>query len=139
MGGGAPVIGPCSQTIPDTKDLIRMKADAHPQMAAAMEEFQRFNEVLEGQLRRKSIESFTATDEDRTVEVTINADSCLTDLHIEGGLLRLGAEAVEQRINEALLKAQAEAFANFNAQYEQVVDSLSEILGSLRNIVGSKQ
>lgn len=116
-----------------------MTIDAHPQMAAAMEEFQRFNEVLEGQLRRRSAETYTATDEAETVEVTINGDSCLTDLHIEGGLLRLGAEAVERRINEALQKAQAEASANFDAQYEQIVDSLSEIVSSLQSIVGSNQ
>ncbi|MBV8787396.1 MAG: YbaB/EbfC family nucleoid-associated protein [Mycobacterium sp.] len=114
-----------------------MTTDSHPQMAAALEEFQRFNEVLEGQMRRKSTDSFTATDEDQTVEVTINGDSCLIDMHIEAGLLRLGAETVEQRINEALLKAQAEAAANFEVQYEQLVDSLGEIVTSLQSIVGT--
>lgn len=112
-----------------------MKTEAHPQVTAVMEEFRRFNDVLEAQVNRKTTESFTATDEAETVEVTIDGESCLTGLHIEDGLLRLGADTVERRINEALRSAQAEALANINAQAEQTAKSLSEILSSLQNII----
>jgi DNA-binding protein YbaB len=99
-----------------------------------MGEFKKFNDVLEGTLKKMGTGSFTAKDETETVEVVINGDRCVSQLHIEDGLLRLGAETVEERINEALMKANAAASANLDATYEQTLGALSKIVDSLQKI-----
>ena len=111
-------------------------SETHPQVAEALAGLERFNKALEDQMSRTNNGSYTATDDAETVEVTISGRRCLTDLHIEDGLLRLGAEPVEERINEALLKAQAGASEAIQAQQAQLVASLSEIAGSLQKAVG---
>jgi len=58
-----------------------------------------------------------------------------TRLHIEDGLLRLGAETVEQRINEALRIAQSEVDLALEAQQEHLVHKLNEIAGSLTKLL----
>jgi hypothetical protein len=68
--------------------------------------------------------------------VTLNAHLVLIDLTLEPGLLRLGAEAVEQRINDALRKAEAAATAANDAEEERLVASLAEITGSLSSVLG---
>lgn len=60
----------------------------------------------------------------------------LTGLNIEAGLLRLGAEAVQERINEALRNAAAAATAANEAEEERLVASLADIAGSLKNSFG---
>jgi len=112
-----------------------MSIGPHPQMTEAMEHLQKFTSTLEDQLRLRTGESFTATDETETVEATVNADSVLTRLHIEDGLLRLGAETVEQRINEALRIAQSEVDLALEAQQEHLVHKLNEIAGSLTKLL----
>jgi DNA-binding protein YbaB len=106
----------------------------HPQATAVMGEFKKFNDVLEGTLKHMGAGFFTAKDETETVEVVINGSRCVTQLHIEDGLLRLGAETVEQRINEALLKANAEASVDLDATYGQSLEALSNIVDSLQKI-----
>lgn len=113
-----------------------MSIEPHPQMTEVLDGLQRFSSSLEEQMNRTSSESFTATDEAETVEVTINGDRCLTGLHIEEGLLRQGAETVQQRINEALHKAQADADGAFEIQQEQVMSSLSDIARVIRGVLG---
>ncbi|BBX64165.1 DNA-binding protein [Mycobacterium saskatchewanense] len=110
--------------------------ETHPEAAATLAEFERFTKALEDQINRTNSESFTATDETETVEVTINGHRCLSDLQIEDGLLRLGAATVEERINEALLRAQADATEAIQAQQAQLLASLTEITGSLQRSVG---
>jgi DNA-binding protein YbaB len=110
-------------------------SETHPQAAEALAGLERFNKALEDQMNRTNNGSYTATDVTETVEVTINGRRCLTDLHIEDGLLRLGAETVQERVNDALLRAQAEASGALQAQQEQLVASLSEIAGSLQKAV----
>lgn len=109
----------------------------HPQLTAVMEQFQKFTGVLEDQMRQKNTGAFTAVDDTETVEVSINGDGCLTHLHLEDGLLRLGAQTVEDRINDALQKAHASATENFEAQYEQTVDALSGIVSSMQDILSA--
>lgn len=111
--------------------------EVHPQVSETLAQLERFNKALEDQMKRTDTGSFTATDETETVEVTINGHRCLTDLHIEDGLLRLGAETVEERINEALLKAQDEASERIQSQQAQLFASLAEITGALQNSVVS--
>lgn len=111
-----------------------MQPQEHPQATAVMGEFKKFSDVLEGALMQKGTGSFTAKDDSETVEVVIDGDRCLTQLHLEDGLLRLGAETVEERINEALMKANAEASASLDAMYGQTFEALSKIVDSLQKI-----
>jgi DNA-binding protein YbaB len=113
-----------------------MSAETHPQVTEALAELQKFNKALEDQMNLEDTGFFTATDEAETVEVTINGHRCITGLEIEEGLLRLGAETVGQRINEALHNAQAAASEGLEAQRAQLVASLVDITGSLQRQVG---
>lgn len=110
--------------------------EVHPQVTETLAQFERFKNALEDQMTRTDSGSYTATDETETVEVTINGHQCLTELHIEDGLLRLGAETVQERINEALTKAQSEATEDIAAQRSQLFASLTEITSSLQDAVG---
>lgn len=113
-----------------------MSTDAgHVQASAAMDEFKKFNSILEDQIQRTVNGNFTATDETGTVNVIINGDQALTGLWIEDGLLRLGAQTVEQRINEALLKAQAEAMGKLEAEQELLVGAITEMASNLLDIL----
>ncbi|MCV7408884.1 DNA-binding protein [Mycobacterium florentinum] len=113
-----------------------MTAQMHPQVAEALRQAQQFQSVLDDHLHRTDTGTFTAADETETVTVTLNGQLVLTDLTIEPGLLRLGAETVEERINGALQKAAAAATATNEAEEERLVTSLAEITGSLSSILG---
>jgi DNA-binding protein YbaB len=67
---------------------------------------------------------FSATDEADTVQATVDGHGCLTGLHIEDGLLRLGTETVEQRVNEALENARAAATRAVGAEQEKLLETL---------------
>jgi DNA-binding protein YbaB len=103
-----------------------------------MDEFKKFSDVLEGALKNRGTGSFTAKDESETVEVEINGDMCVTAVHLEDGLLRLGAETVEERINEALMKASAEAAASIEADQAETFEKLAKIVDSLQKITGEE-
>ena len=109
-----------------------MAAEMHPQVAEALQHTQRFQSAIEDQMHRTDTESFSGTDEAKSVEVTLNGRRWLTGLSIEEGLLRLGAETVEQRINEALQNADAVAAAAVEAEYERLLTSLADITGALK-------
>lgn len=115
-----------------------MQPHEHPQATAVMSEFKKFSDVLEGALKQRGTGSFTAKDDSETVEVVINGDMVLTQLHLEDGLLRLGAQAVESRINEALLKATAEAAASIEASQGETFEALAKIVDSLQQITGEE-
>ncbi|EKF25904.1 hypothetical protein C731_0088 [Mycolicibacterium hassiacum DSM 44199] len=67
-----------------------------------------------------------------TVQVTLNGHFHLTDAPIEDGLPRLGAQLVEQRLNEALLKAMAAASEATDSDRERLDAAVAEITGKLR-------
>ncbi|MGF2943967.1 YbaB/EbfC family nucleoid-associated protein [Mycobacterium sp. Lab-001] len=113
-----------------------MTTEIHPQVAEALRHAERFQSALEDQLHRSSSETYTATDESGTVEVTLNGQRRLAHIRIEDGLLRLGAEAVEQRINEALRNAVAAALAAGEAEHERLIASLASIAESLQETLG---
>jgi DNA-binding protein YbaB len=113
-----------------------MTAEMHPQVAEALQQAQRFQSTLEDQIHRTTTESFTGTDEAKTVSVTIDGQQSLTGLHIEEGLLRLGADTVEQRINEAIQNAVATATGAGEAEQEKMLESLAEISGALIKSLG---
>ncbi|WAC91687.1 YbaB/EbfC family nucleoid-associated protein [Mycobacterium sp. Aquia_213] len=113
-----------------------MQPQEHPQATAVMDEFKKFGDVLEGALKQRGTGSFTAKDETETVEVVINGDMCVTQVNIEDGLLRLGAETVQERINEALMRATAEAAASIEASQLETFEKLTQIVDSLQKITG---
>lgn len=101
--------------------------EMHPEVAAVLQQAQRLQSVMDEQLAKMNTESFTATDEAKTVEVTLNGHHWLTDLFIEDGLLRLGADAVEARINEALGNATAKATESIDADRARLNELVAEI------------
>ena len=112
-----------------------MEAETHPQVAEVLGEFKNFTDVLEGAMKQQAAGSFAAQDEAETVEVVIDGDRIITQLHIEDGLLRLGAETVEERINEALMKANAAASASLDSLCGETFESLAKIIGSLQKTI----
>ena len=104
-----------------------MTEDMHPQVAAVLRQAQLLQSVMDDQLAKMNQQTFTAMDETRTVEVTLNGHSWLTDVYLEDGVLRLGAEVVESRLNEALQKATAEAAESIEADRERIDSLVAEI------------
>ena len=113
-----------------------MSTETDPQMVEALQHAQQFISVLEDEMHRAKTETFTATDETGTVEVVVNGDRWLTGLRIEHGLLRLGAETVRERINEALHKAQAAALASVEDEQGQLEGALTAIVDALQQQLG---
>jgi DNA-binding protein YbaB len=104
-----------------------MTEDMHPEVAAVLRQAQRLQTLMDDQLTKMNNETFTAADESDTVEVTLNGHHWLTDVYIEAGLLRLGAEVVQERVNEALQKASAEAALSIAADREHIDEMITEI------------
>lgn len=111
-----------------------MTAEMHPQVAAVLQQVERLQSILDDQLYKMRSETFTATDESKTVEVTLNGHHWLTDVFIEDGLLRLGAETVEQRLNEALHNASTLAMASIEADTEGINAAVADITNELNTI-----
>lgn len=105
----------------------------HPEVAAVLRQAGRLQELMDQQLHKMASESFTATDESETVEVTLNGHQHLVDVFIADGLLRLGSDTVEQRLNEALLNATAEASESIAADQDRLNEAVAEITGTPRN------
>lgn len=104
-----------------------MTDDMHPQVAAVLRQAGRLQELMDNQLHKMASESFTATDESKSVEVTLNGHHHLVDVYITDGLLRLGAETVEQRLNEALHNATAVAAESIAVDRDRLNDAVAEI------------
>jgi DNA-binding protein YbaB len=105
--------------------------EMHPQVAAVLEQARRLQAVMDEQLHKMNTGTFTATDEARTVEVTLNGHQWLVDVFINEGLLRLGAETVQQRLNEALRNAAAQASASIDADRERIDALVADITAGL--------
>ena len=108
-----------------------MTDDMHPEVAAVLRQARRLQSLMDEQLDKMATESFTASDETETVEVTLNGHHWLKDVYIQDGLLRLGAEAVEQRVNEALQKASADATASIDIDRERIDAVVAEITAEI--------
>lgn len=104
----------------------------HPQFAETMQQLQQFQNKLEDMMQQINTGKFKGTDHDSTVEVTVNAQSWLTNLHIEDGLLRLGAATVQQRINDAILAARGAALAGLQEQQSQYFADLAGITHAMK-------
>lgn len=109
---------------------------SHPQAAAGLEHLKQIKAIMATQMSLHDTETFTARDKSETVVATLDGDRLLTRLYIEEGLGRLGAEAVEQRINEAIANAQAEAMAAIEGQQEQMIAALAQVTAKLTKSVG---
>jgi DNA-binding protein YbaB len=110
-----------------------MTDEMHPQVAAVLQLAQRLQSIMDEQLHKMDSETFTATDESETVEVTLNGHYHLTGAFIEDGLLRLGARTVEQRLNAALQNATAAATASIEADRDRIDAVVAEITADLRD------
>lgn len=99
----------------------------HPQVAAVFRQAQRLQSLMDDQLHRMATQTFTGTDESETVEVTLDGHHQLIGAVIADGLLRLGAETVQQRLNEALQNATAAATASIEADRERIDEAVARI------------
>jgi DNA-binding protein YbaB len=115
-----------------------VERESHPQATQVLDEFKKFNDILENAMKQQGSGSFAAQDEAETVEVVISGDRVITQLHIEDGLLRLGAETVEERVNEALMKANAAASAALDALTGDTFAALSKIVGSMQKTISEE-
>ncbi|MGV0791219.1 YbaB/EbfC family nucleoid-associated protein [Mycolicibacterium sp. XJ1819] len=106
-----------------------MTENMHPEVAAVLQQAQQLQSMMDEQLHKMDTETYTATDESETVEVTLNGHHHLTGAFIEDGLLRLGSEAVQQRLNEALQNATAAATAAVAEDRARIDAAVAEITG----------
>ncbi|MEM6107699.1 YbaB/EbfC family nucleoid-associated protein [Mycobacterium sp. 050272] len=116
-----------------------MTGQTDPQVTEALQHLQRFVSAFEDDAFRTSTGTFTATDETETVTVTVNGDRWLTGLQIEPGLLRMGAETVQQRLNEALHTAQAATIAAAEDEEQQLQDTVAAVVSALQQQLGDLQ
>ena len=99
---------------------------------------QRMHSVMVDNLYQMNTEYLTATDEANTVEATLNGRGWLAGLDIEHGLLRLGAETVSRRVNEALRNAQTAAALDIEARAERITAELEDATAKLEDAIGVK-
>ena len=109
-----------------------MTDELHPQVAAVLKQAQRLQSIVDDQLHKMNTETFTATDEAKTVEVTLNGHHYLTGVFISDGLLRFGARIVQERIHEALQNATAAATQSIEADRERIDAAVAEITEDLQ-------
>ncbi|WP_197376066.1 YbaB/EbfC family nucleoid-associated protein [Mycolicibacterium baixiangningiae] len=99
----------------------------HPQVAAVLAQAQQLQSIMDEQLHKMNSQTFTASDETETVQVTLDGHHHLTGVHIEDGLLRHGAHVVERRVNEALQNATEAATAAIEADRERIDAQVAEL------------
>jgi DNA-binding protein YbaB len=104
--------------------------EMHPQVAAVLAQAQQLQSIMDEQLHKMKHQTFTASDETETVEVTLDGHQQLTSVHIEDGLLRQGVHIVEHRLNEALQNATEAASAAIEADRERIDAQVAELTES---------
>jgi len=114
-----------------------MNTETHPVVAEVLRKAQQIQSMSDAQADQVKAESFTGSDETKTVRVTVDGHRWLTGLYIEDGLLRLGIETVARRVNEAIRNAQAAAAVAVDAEQEILIQSLGELADSLTEMVAS--
>ncbi|MGE2726316.1 YbaB/EbfC family nucleoid-associated protein [Mycolicibacterium pulveris] len=106
-----------------------MTDEMHPQVAAVLQQAQQLQSIMDEQLRRMNSQTFTASDESGTVEVTLDGHHQLKSAFIAEGLMRVGVEELQQRLNEALGNASAAASSAIDADRERIDAAVAEITG----------
>lgn len=104
-----------------------MTEEMHPQVAAVLRQAHELQSLMDDQLHKMNTETFTAADEAKSVEVTLNGHHHLVDVYIQDGLLRLGAQAVQQRLNEAIQTATVAATSSIEADRERLDAIVAEL------------
>lgn len=99
----------------------------HPDVAAVLRQAQQLQSLMDDQLDRMNSQTFTGTDESETVQVTLDGHHQLTGVVIEDGLLSLGVEEVQKRLNEALDSATAAATASLEADRDRIDAAVADI------------
>ena len=110
-----------------------MNDDMHPDVAAVLQQAERLQSLMDEQLHKMKNETFTATDDAETVEVTLNGHHHLTGTFIADGLLRLGAPTVQDRLNEALEKATDAATTSIALDRDRIDAVVAGITAGLQN------
>ncbi|MGV0714395.1 YbaB/EbfC family nucleoid-associated protein [Mycolicibacterium sp. XJ662] len=104
-----------------------MTDEMHPQVAAVLQQAQQLQSIMDEQLHKMNSQTFTATDESGTVEVTLDGHHQLKSASIAEGTMRLGVEELQQRLNEALRNASAAASTTIEADRERIDAAVAEI------------
>ncbi|MGV0607110.1 YbaB/EbfC family nucleoid-associated protein [Mycolicibacterium sp. XJ1904] len=104
-----------------------MSDEMHPDVAAVLRQAQQLQSLMDDQLDRMNSQTFTGTDESETVQVTLDGHHQLTGVVIEDGLLSLGVEEVQKRLNEALDSATAAATASLEADRDRIDAAVADI------------
>ncbi|WP_422749933.1 YbaB/EbfC family nucleoid-associated protein [Mycobacterium sp. WMMD1722] len=99
----------------------------HPAVAAVLRQARELQSIMDAQLQKMNSDTFVGSDESGTVEVTLDGHHQLTDVYIEEGLLRHGAQTVAARLNEALQNATAAATAAIEADRERIDAMVAEL------------
>ncbi|KUI44545.1 DNA-binding protein [Mycobacterium sp. IS-1590] len=99
----------------------------HPDVAAVLRQAQQLQSLMDDQLQRMNSKTFTGTDESETVRVELDGHHNLTAVVIEDGLLSLGVEEVQKRLNEALEGATAAATASLQADRDRIDAAVADI------------
>ncbi|MGV0788072.1 YbaB/EbfC family nucleoid-associated protein [Mycolicibacterium sp. XJ2] len=104
-----------------------MSDEMHRDVAAVLRQAQQLQSLMDDQLDRMNSQTFTGTDESETVQVTLDGHHQLTGVVIEDGLLSLGVEEVQKRLNEALDSATAAATASLEADRDRIDAAVADI------------
>ncbi|MEE6140084.1 YbaB/EbfC family nucleoid-associated protein [Mycobacterium sp. 050128] len=116
-----------------------MSTEIHSLLDEVLHQTRHIGSALDEHLHQLNNRTFNGADEAKTVVVTLDGRQRLAGLRIEDGLLRLGAETVARRINEAIVNAQADATAASEADGQQFVELLNHAAGSLKDILGATE
>ncbi len=109
-----------------------MELDPGPAQTLAL--LAKFQSAMEGQVNQMAGGEYKASDNEQTVDVTINGYQWLTGIKIQPGLLKeIGAEGVSARVNEALQNAQRAASAYNEVAGDQLVATLEAITKMINN------
>lgn len=107
-----------------------MTGEMHPQVAAVLAQAQQLQSIMDEQLHKMNSQTFTASDVTESVAVTLDGHQQLTEVYIEDGLLRQGADVVEHRLNEALQNATEAAAAAIEADRERIDAQVAQLTES---------
>ena len=108
---------------------------AEQQVRQVLQQTEEVQSTLDEFQHRMNNDTFAGTDEDRTVQVTLNLRRWVKGVYIEDGLLRLGAATVAQRLNEALQNAQKEVQVVLGKRQEELFERLGSLTESLQETI----
>ncbi len=108
-----------------------MSGPHHPEIARMVRHFDSVRSLLDEQVARMHAESFVASDQTGTVEVTVDGYLRLVDLHLDPRIVNLGAQEVATRINEALSAATQFASDCVAADVDDLEGRVADVLATM--------